>query len=406
MLGRTVDGNDEKERQMAITTRLPVKELRLRWFFLFVVIICFLAGCAMTGKQLEHLYYQKPLHKALVNGNRFRDFRKIAAASWNAGTVEAAKIQALGRCRAVAYNCEVVNVDGNAYPYIIKNINNQNNDNPTDSNDHQDESSRIEPQWPKGTTVIARFGYELQSEPGFSGNILDAMIPGEKFTVLDISRDHNWRKIKSKSSDKVGWAAIKWLEGQEDVRKDGCKYGKYNHPEYWISHNDQVKKHIKNCWNIYQQLSIEQLLYRYTRSLPAKKVKENRQAYKTLLIFSPSDKIYRKKYKYYCLPEKERKKFEADKQKMTAEKAEAKRRLAEKRKKSKIKRLYRSSDEFWNVVVTPAYKTRIKCALYDAGGNILAVDEQIVEPPFDEVLIRVPGAAADMVDYVKCSGLQ
>ena len=47
----------------------------------------------------------------------------------------------------------------------------------------------------------------------------------------------------------------------------------------------------------------------------------------------------------------------------------------------------------------------VKCVLFDKNDNVLVVDEQYVDAPFAEVIIRVPGAASDKVESVRCYGL-
>lgn len=67
-----------------------------------------------------------------------------------------------------------------------------------------------------------------------------------------------------------------------------------------------------------------------------------------------------------------------------------------------IQRFYQSSRDHWRVLIETEQKVRLKCVVYDKSKNMLAVEEGILKPPADEMIIRVLVNDPGEVDSVNC----
>jgi len=67
----------------------------------------------------------------------------------------------------------------------------------------------------------------------------------------------------------------------------------------------------------------------------------------------------------------------------------------------KIKRFFQSSGHYMKVLLEVDRPMKVKCAVYDKGGEPLRVDSQRVSPPLDEVMIRT-GESTALSASVKC----
>lgn len=66
-----------------------------------------------------------------------------------------------------------------------------------------------------------------------------------------------------------------------------------------------------------------------------------------------------------------------------------------------IKKVFESSPISVKVLVATDKEQRVKCAVYDAAGEPIRVDDQWVSPPLDEVMIITEGSTS-AVKSAKC----
>ena len=243
----------------------------------------------------------------------------------------------------------------------------------------------------------------LTDKPVFGGTCLYTVQKGEKLYPLEAFK--GWILFKTESGIQG------WTKEDKIFKKDHKTSGSNLKDErcdettslqYWIDHQGRLKLQIFfKCWADNEKKALEEKIYNKVKKIPGNLIEKNKKGYLALNILDEQNATYRAKLKYYSMSAEERK--------LLNRKQEKARQQKEKNKHEKIKRLYRSGprSNYWNVIVAPhgIGRSKVKCALYDAAGQVLVVSSSIVEGPLDEIIMRVPGGYADNVESVQCWGL-